>query len=599
MPLGRGPHAAGWALVPALWLALSTVGFCRQAVAEAEGPESFYVFTGFGYSQVPAEGVEWLVRPLELGRSVPIATVNTADGGELQSRVLQGLRLSAVALPEGVKVAALSATLSYPGGGLGGSSSLGASTLVLPAGAVDPVPSRINMVLHARLEAAPDAAELDLEGPIQWRLELGSEETGRLDMLSDVVSRLAVSLHAPAAFAATASGQLDSKATPLSGPPAPSPRGGGKLPAAAMAGGRLGGDFVVLAVLAINGADNDEAADDILDGGAFAPFTGEVSAPGPATVARSVDGGRTWDVGALRIAGRAGTWQVPIDAPALLFDGRTGAFRLLCQIPAPLRGAGAEGAAPALVVLSSADGGRTWSTPEPLQIPRIGVDAAGREVDLSQRTIVSSGGRGIAASGGEWLWPLEIRGPGTSRRPVLLRESRRGGTSFITLGPRGRSAASYAELGDGAVLVSAASLRQASRELRLWREIDGAWRAPVRPPEPLLPCAGGAAALMHVGRELTSAMDGRLISANAAVPRKPPLRMSVRGSNDGGQRWPAHREVVLDDGRAVGGPGLAMADVDSVGVMYRASSGSVVFQSVPIEELVDPVAGVGSVTGGR
>jgi hypothetical protein len=94
-------------------------------------------------------------------------------------------------------------------------------------------------------------------------------------------------------------------------------------------------------------------------------------------------------------------------------------------------------------------------------------------------------------------------------------------------------------------------------------------------------------------------MDGRLISANAAVRRKPPMRMSVRGSNDSGQRWPAHREVLLDDGKAVGAPGLAMADADSVGVVYRSSSGSVVFQSVPIEELVDPVAGIGSVTGGR
>ncbi|MGB0332871.1 MAG: hypothetical protein ACPGPE_13765, partial [Planctomycetota bacterium] len=191
MPLGRGPRAAAWALVPALWLALSTAGLGRQAEAGAEGPEPFHLLSGLGAGRVPAEGVEWLVRPLELGRSVPIATVNTTDGGELQSRVLQGLRLSAVALPEGVKVAALSVTLSSPSGGLGGRSTIGAPTLVLPAGAVDPVPPRINMVLHARLEAAPDAAELDLEGLIQWRLELGSEETGRLDMLSDVASRLA------------------------------------------------------------------------------------------------------------------------------------------------------------------------------------------------------------------------------------------------------------------------------------------------------------------------------------------------------------------------------------------------------------------------
>lgn len=565
MPLGRGPRAAGWALVPALWLALSTVGFCRQAVAEAEGPESFYVFSGFGASQVPAEGVEWLVRPLELGRSVPIATVNTADGGELQSRVLQGLRLSAVALPEGVEVAALSATLSYPGGGLGGSSPLGASTLVLPAGAVDPVPSRINMVLHARLEAAPDAAELDLEGPIQWRLELGSEETGRLDMLSDVVSRLAVSLHAPAG---------------------PAPRGGGKLRAAAFAGGRTGDEFVMLAVLPLTGPD------------------AEPGAPGPARMARSEDGGRSWDIGALRIAGRDEPWRVPIEGPALLFDGPTATFRLLCrtaETPGASEAPGASGTGePGLVVLSSADGGRTWAAPVPLDVPRVGVDAAGKEHDLSGLMVRSSGGRGLSASTGEWLWPLEVAGPAAAqKRYVMLREARRGGSSLTTLGPRGHSAASFVELGDGAILASAASLRQASRELRLWREIDGAWRAPLRPPQPSLPCADGAAALMHVGRELTGSMDGRLVSANAAVRRKPPMRMSVRGSNDGGQRWPADREVLLDDGKAVGAPGLAMADADSVGVVYRSSSGSVVFQSVPIDELVDPVAGIGSVTGGR
>ena len=37
MLLGRGPRAAGWALVPALWLALSTAGLGRQAEAGAEG----------------------------------------------------------------------------------------------------------------------------------------------------------------------------------------------------------------------------------------------------------------------------------------------------------------------------------------------------------------------------------------------------------------------------------------------------------------------------------------------------------------------------------------------------------------------------------
>lgn len=572
MVLGRVLHAAGWALILQPWLAAPLLAGCPRQGAQVGTPEPAPPLTGLGVRQARGEGVEWLVRPLELGRSVPIASVQTTDGGELHAGVLQGLRLSAVALPEGVEVAALSATLSWPGGGMGGSSVLGASAFVLPAGAVDPAPSQINMVLHARLETAQGGAELELEGPVQWRLEFGSEETGRLDMLSDAASRVAVPLHVPSA--STVGGGADPKVAPS----ASAPRGGGKLRAAAFAGGRRGDEFTMLAVLPRTGAD------------------AEPGTAGPARVARSVDGGRSWDIGPLRIAEREEPWRVPIEGPALLFDGRTATFRLLCRTA--LGESGAEG--PGLVVLSSADGGRSWAAPVPMDVPRSGVDAGGKAHDLSGLAVAPSGGRGLAASSGEWLWPLEVVGPGVAqKRYVLLREARRGGTTLTTLGPRGLWAASFAELGDGAILASAASLRQASRELRLWREIDGAWRVPLRPPEPSLPCADGAAALMHVGRELFGAMDGRLVSANAAVRRKPPLRMSVRGSNDGGQRWPTDREVLLDDGKAVGGPGLAMADADSVGVVYRSSSGSVVFQSVPIGELVDPVAGVGSVTGGR
>ena len=507
--------------------------------------------------------MEWLVRPLELGRSVPIAFVDTVEGGDLQARVLERIRLSAVALPEGVEVATFGVSLTWPGGGLGGGLAPGAP---LEPGAIDPGPARIHTVLTARLEAVEGAASVDLEGPIQWRLELGSEASGRLDMLSDVASRLAVPLIAPSTSATSSS-------------PASSPRGGGKLRAAAFAGGRTGEGFVMLAVIPRGGSD------------------GGVGAPGPGLVARSADGGRSWELGALRLAGREGPWEGPIEGPALLFDDRTGTFRLLCGIPAS-PGAPAPGGTQ-VSVLESADGGLTWSSPGALELPGVGLDGAGAELDLSACEVVPSGGRGVAASGGEWLWPLEIRGPGDARRYALLREARGGGASLSTLGPGGRWAASFVELGDGAVLVSAASLRQPGREFRLWRELDAAWRAPLRVPDPSLPCAGGAAALMHVGRELAGSMDGRLVSANAAVRRKPPARMSIRGSNDGGQRWPAHREVLLDDGRAVGGPGLAMADADSVGVVYRASSGSVVFQSVPLDELVDPIAGIGSVTGGR
>ena len=83
------------------------------------------------------------------------------------------------------------------------------------------------------------------------------------------------------------------------------------------------------------------------------------------------------------------------------------------------------------MVLSSADGGRTWAAPASLEVPRVGVDAAGKEHDLSALSVISSGGRGLAASTGEWLWPLEVAGSAPAQRRYLLLREARGGAPGV------------------------------------------------------------------------------------------------------------------------------------------------------------------------
>ena len=57
--------------------------------------------------------------------------------------------------------------------------------------------------------------------------------------------------------------------------------------------------------------------------------------------------------------------------------------------------------------------------------------------------------------------------------------------------------------------------------------------------------------------------------------------------------------LLLDDGRAVGAPALGLVTRDAVGVLYRSSGGAVVFQRLPLDEVVDPVATFGQSFGGR
>ena len=501
--------------------------------------------------------VEWLTRPLPVGsdRTSPVARVviQAPEGG---GRSLDRVLFEPVALPDGVRVASLLGTFRWSGGGLGGGVPLDSRRLeiVLPPEAA----GEVEVELGVRLEA--DGA-FDLEGPVQWLLELTSAAGSTRRELSGAAGRAAALVFEPAVDGGAGAGGSKGADQARGAQETKGARGGGKLPPAAIA-----------ASGPAKGADDTRVL--------LAAFPA-VRPRGELRIARSEDSGRTWQVGPPRWKASEGDapGAVLTERPTLLWDPRERTFRLLLEGP--------EGGG--LAELVSADLGRTWSGPTPVSLTG----------EVAGEGLLPMGGRGVRTASGEVLWPVSRTGPDGAEAYGLLRRGDDGVWRLGPTSPTGLTRACFVELGDDAVLASAASSRSAGRDLRLWRLRDDGWRAPLRTPDPSLPCAGGAAAMLHVGRGLFGLMDGRLVTANAAVRRKPPSRMVVRGSNDSGSSWPEGRAVLLDDGRAVGGPGLVLADEDSLGVLYRSSGGSLVFQSIPLPEVVDPVGGIGSVLGGR
>jgi sialidase-1 len=62
---------------------------------------------------------------------------------------------------------------------------------------------------------------------------------------------------------------------------------------------------------------------------------------------------------------------------------------------------------------------------------------------------------------------------------------------------------------------------------------------------------------------------------------------SIQVSFDEGKTWPAKHRLLLDEGRGKGYPSLSRVDDRHVGIVYEGSGAHLVFERIPIEELVN------------
>jgi sialidase-1 len=63
---------------------------------------------------------------------------------------------------------------------------------------------------------------------------------------------------------------------------------------------------------------------------------------------------------------------------------------------------------------------------------------------------------------------------------------------------------------------------------------------------------------------------------------------TVQVSFDEGRSWPASHHVLLDEGRGKGYPSLTRIDDSHVGIVYEGSQAQLVFQRLPLAELLEP-----------
>ena len=60
--------------------------------------------------------------------------------------------------------------------------------------------------------------------------------------------------------------------------------------------------------------------------------------------------------------------------------------------------------------------------------------------------------------------------------------------------------------------------------------------------------------------------------------------MTIKASLDKGHTWP--HKLLLDEGDSWGYCCMSMIDEDTVGILFESSAGQLVFQAVPLKEIL-------------
>ena len=312
-------------------------------------------------------------------------------------------------------------------------------------------------------------------------------------------------------------------------------------------------------------------------------------------MSRSTDGGRTWEP--MRLVLDMGEWggrpqaENGVGDPSVLVDPNTGRIYVLGTwthgIPGQRAwtavGQGMEpGETAQLMLTTSDDDGLTWSAPRNLTA----------QIKQPEWYFTFQGpGRGIVMADGTLVFPMQFIN--TEKIPsstIML--SRDGGETW-EMGTPARSnttESQVAEIEPGVLMLSMRDNRGTGRAIALSTDYGKTWTEHSRSgwlPDPV--CM--ASILQVPAAENVLGVD-LLLFSNPADWRER-KNMTIRASLDEGMTWLPENELCIDDGYCWGYSCLTMVDEETVGILYESSTCHILFESVPLREIVRaPEAGL-------
>ena len=308
---------------------------------------------------------------------------------------------------------------------------------------------------------------------------------------------------------------------------------------------------------------------------------------------RSTDGGRSWE--SQRVIMDMGTYgglpqeQNGCSDPGIIVDPKTGEIFCFAVWMHGRPGrhqwsdGGSEpgfeiGKAAQFMMVRSSDDGQTWSQPQ---------NMTRTWKDPKWVLYAPSPQQGISLSDGTLVMPTGGRNEHDQRFSNLL-VSRDHGKSWLVSRPAsiGNTECQAVELTDGSVMLNCRTRRPTKfRTVVVTADLGQSWQPHTTNRRSLIePNCNGSICRIDIGPQ--GERQTVLLFAN---PHSQSGRThhSIQVSFDEGLTWPATHRMLLDEGRGNGYPSLSQIDDQHVGIVYEGSGAHLVFEKIPIAELVE------------
>jgi sialidase-1 len=233
------------------------------------------------------------------------------------------------------------------------------------------------------------------------------------------------------------------------------------------------------------------------------------------------------------------------------------------------------------MMVRSTDDGRTWSQPENL---------TRRLKQESWWLLAPAPQAGISLADGTLVMPVQGR-TGRERLETFatIMTSRDHGRTWAVAQPayRGGNECQAAVLGDGSIMLNIRNDHERFRAIAVTKDLGQTWQPHETSRNTLIePNCNGS--LLRFDYERGGERRHVLLFANPQS-QQGRTRHTVQVSFDDGRTWPDSHHWLLDEGRGAGYPSLTRIDPEHVGIVYEGSQSHLVFEKLPIRDLLEPV----------
>lgn len=302
-------------------------------------------------------------------------------------------------------------------------------------------------------------------------------------------------------------------------------------------------------------------------------------------MSRSVDGGRSWEpMKIIMDLGDDPKWLFDgIGDPAVLVDTKGGTIWVAALWSHGNRAwhRSGPGVSPEqtgqFILVRSDDDGQTWS--EPINITE--------QIKKPEWNLLFNGpGKGICMEDGTLVFAAQYQDERRIPHSTIVYSQDQGKTWNVGTGAHPETTeAQVIEVRPGVLMLNCRYNKSRERVVMTTSDFGKTWQEHISSKKLLIEPGACMASLIDVDQELGKDLGGWLLFSNpdSLAARE---KITIKASSDGGNSWPQKNRLLLDEGQGAGYSCMTMIDQDTVGILYEGSTSKLIFQRIPLKDVI-------------